>query len=88
MEVVVERNLQIARCFCFEDNSNIMEASFICAPQSCPDHDVTLLWRQGKESSGYVDENEYQGGDDDSMKVGEDDRVLVHMAAIEIKDDR
>lgn len=40
---IVERNLQISRCFYFEDNSNIMEASFICAPESCPGHDVTLL---------------------------------------------
>ena len=84
---IVERNLQIARCF-----ENNVEASFICAPEGCPGHDVTLLWREKKESD-YVDEYEYQEGEEDSLKEegdGEEDdsRVVVHIAAIEIKDRR
>ena len=52
---MVQGNLQIARCF----EKSSMEASFICAPASCPGHDVTLSWREVKDS-GYVDEYERQ----------------------------
>jgi len=82
---VVEKNLQIARCFDFE---SVEAASFIGAPKGCPDHDVTVIWREVKES-GYVDDY-----DDDDASSGEevetevDSRVRVHIAAIEIKDRR
>ena len=76
---IVERNLQIARCF-----ENGAEASFICAPEHCPGLDLTLLWRGKKELGGYVDEYEYQEAE--NSPKGEDDRVVVHIAGIEIKD--
>eukprot|EP00597_Dinobryon_sp_UTEXLB2267_P000141 CAMPEP_0170057106 /NCGR_PEP_ID=MMETSP0019_2-20121128/243_1 /TAXON_ID=98059 /ORGANISM="Dinobryon sp., Strain UTEXLB2267" /LENGTH=709 /DNA_ID=CAMNT_0010261743 /DNA_START=982 /DNA_END=3108 /DNA_ORIENTATION=- len=80
---IVERNLPIARCF-----ENNMEASFICTPENARGHDLTFLWKELK-ATGFVDEYECQEIDD-SLKEGEgeEDRVIVHIAAIEIKDRR
>jgi hypothetical protein len=86
---MVSKNLQIARCFQFE---SVEAASFICTPKDCPGHDVTVIWRESKESD-YVDDYECEKGVDDAspggvVEVEDDSRVRMHIAAIEIKDRR
>eukprot|EP01036_Dinobryon_divergens_P028460 gene28460-37406_t len=83
---MVEKNLQIARCFEFE---SVDAASFIGTPKACPGHDVTVIWRGVKES-GYDDDYECEEGKPPGgvVKVEVDSRVRVHIAAIEVKDRR